>query len=376
MAKKKRKTRQRRKTEQENKLSQSSLQAETRASQYKGIVLTVFAAVFFLVALAMGLWYLSGEGRNPEDTLAFRVGEQDVYMDEVHFCVLQNVVNLGISTSDLEGVKTQDGVPAAEYYKQELFDMITNYKMEYQIAQKQGMKLSEKDKEIARRDAIKYLSGINSRVLRELGISQDCVISVFEEQMLAKRLEDQVTADVSAEKQQFCTLYMMLFPKVEMDDSGTVKTEADGKTPQLLSQEDISKRKEDADAAYAALLEGAEVEAVAAQYGVEEYSGEERNLADSFGDPFSTYAKTLKEGEYSPVLETESCYAILKMITENNEELAEQVLSHYEADIKKESLESEREKWREELGIVDGPKDIREAWKKLSLFDFAQYVEE
>ena len=68
------------------------------------------------------------------------------------------------------------------------------------------------------------------------------------------------------------------------------------------------------------------------------YSGEESNTPESFGEPFTEYAQSLKDGECSPVLETESCYAILKMITVNDEEIADQIMQHYRAEMEEEAV--------------------------------------
>lgn len=340
----------------------------------KEIVSTVVVVVVMLVLAAIGLWMLSGEGNKPSDKLAFTVGEEEVYLDEVNFCILQNVVNLGITTDMLNNTETKDGSSAAEYYKQEILELITDYKVEYMTAKQQGIALTEEEEKSVRSDAVQFMGSINGGVLKELGITQDMVIKVYKQRYLAKRLEDAVTAELEPEEQNYCTMYMMLFPKVEMEESGDYKRQEDGKTPIMLSEMDIDKRKQDADAAHQELIDGADIEEVAEKYGVVAYSGEESNLSGSFGEPFSEYAESLKEGEYSPVLETESCYAILKMVTENNEELAEQILGYYNADVAKDKVEEEKKQWYEEAGI-EGPKFNGSVWEKVSLYDFTQYVE-
>ena len=342
--------------------------------RHKEIVSTVVVVAVMLVLAAIGLWMLSGEGNKPSDKLAFTVGEEEVYLDEINFCILQNVVNLGITTDMLNNTKTGDGGSAAEYYKQEILELITDYKVEYMTAKQQGLVITEEEERSVRSDAVQFMGSINGGVLNELGISQDMVIEVYQQRYLAKKLEDTVTEDIEAEEQNFCTMYMLLFPKVEMEENGDYKRQKDGETPIMLSEEDIAKRKEDADAAHQELIDGADIEEVAGKYGVAAYSGEESNLSGSFGEPFSQYAESLKKGEYSPVLETESCYAILKMVTENNEELAEQILGYYNADVIKDKVEEEKKRWYEEAGI-EGPKLNGNIWEKISLYDFTQYVE-
>lgn len=340
----------------------------------KETISTIVIIVIMVVLVAAGLWVLSGEGNKPSDKLVFTVGNEEVYLDEINLCILQNVVNLGITTDMLNNTTAEDRNSAAEHYKQEILELITDYKVEYITAKQQGLAITEEEEQSVRSDAVRFMGKLNGSVLSELGITQNMVIEVYRQRYLAKKLENTVTEAIETEEQNFCTMYMLLFPKVEMEEDGDYKRQTDGETPVMLSEEDMNKRKQDADSAYQELKDGAEIEEVAEKYGVAAYSGEESNLTGSFGDPFFKYAESLKEGEYSPVLETESCYVILKMVNANNEELAEQILSYYNADVAKEKIEEEKRRWYEEAGI-EGPVFNGNVWEKVSLYDFTQYVE-
>lgn len=367
---------------QSNKKQDSKKVTETADKQrsseerkrHKEIVSTVIVVVIMLALAAAGLWMLSGEGNKPSDKLVFTVGEEEVYLDEVNLCILQNVVNLGFTTDVLNNTTAEDGTSSAEYYKKEILELITDYKVEYIIAKKQGLAITEEEEQSIRSDAVQFMGSISGSVLSRLGITQDRVIEVYTQRYLAKKLEDTVTEDIETEQQKYCTMYLLLFPKVEMDENGDYKRQEDGETPIILSEEDLEKCKQDADAAYQELIDGAEIETVAEKYGVTAYSGEESNLSGSFGEPFSQYAESLKEGEYSPVLETESCYAILKMVTENNGDLAEQILGYYNADVAKEKIAEEKKRWYKEAEVEE-PKFSGSIWEKVSLYDFTQYVE-
>lgn len=364
---------------QSNKKQSSEAVEKQRSSEAdkrrREIISTIVVIAVLLILAAGGLWVLSGEGNKPSDKLAFTVGEEEVYLDEVHLCILQNVMNLGITTDLLNNTKVDDGTSAAEYYKQEILELISDYKVEYITAKKQGLAITEEEEQSVRSDAVQFMGSINGSVLSQLGITQDMVIEVYKQRYLAKKLEDTVTGDIETEEQRFCTMYMMLFPKVEMGEDGDYIRQEDGETPIMLSEEEIDKSRQDAEAAYQELIDGAELKTVADKYGVTAYSGEESNLSGSFGEPFSQYAESLKDGEYSPVLETESCYAILKMITANNAELAEQIMSYYKADVAKEKIAEEKKRWYEEAGI-ESPKLNGSIWEKVSLYDFTQYAED
>ena len=114
------------------------------------------------------------------------------------------------------------------------------------------------------------------------------------------------------------------------------------------------------------------MESIAEKYGVTTYSAEESNTPDSFGEPFNEYAESLSQDEYSPVIETESCYAIVKMINENNEEISEQIMTYYKADLEDELWEEKLSSWYEEMGVTDAPVFNGKVWDKISLYDYVQ----
>ena len=348
---------------------------EERKNRRKRFVM--MAAVLFVAAVAfvLVLWKISGESDTPSKSEAFQIGEDVVYMDEVNFCIFQNVVNLGIDTEVLS-VTANDGSSADAYYKQEIMDMITDYKVEARIAAKEGLSLSKEDEQTVQNDVASLMEKIDGRILRELGITQELITDIYEQRYLARKLEQTVTKDLEMEDITFCTMYMLLFPKVEMDENGDYIKETDSDAPVMLSEEEIAKRKEDAEAAYKELQEGTDIAKLAKKYGVEDYSGEQQNTPESFGESFEEYAKNLKEGEYSPVIDTPSCYAILEMITPNNEELAEQISGYYRSDLEKEAIEKNKTKWYEEAGVSEEVVKTYKAWDKVTFYDFVKYVEE
>ena len=334
------------------------------------VVLFVAAAVFVLV-----LWKVSGESENPSKNAAFQIGEDVVYMDEVNFCIFQNAVNLGIDTEALSAT-AKDGSSADAYYKQEIMDMITDYKVEARIAAKEGLSLSKEDEQTVQNDVASLMEKIDGRILRELGITHELITDVYEQRYLARKLEQTVTEELEMEDVTYCTMYMLLFPKIKMNENGDYVKEDDSDTPVMLSEEEIAKRKEDAEAAYKELREGTDIAKLAKKYGVEDYSGEQQNTPESFGEFFEEYAKKLKEGEYSPVIDTPSCYAILEMVTPNNEELAEQITNYYRSDLEKETIEKNKTKWYEEAGVSEEMIKTCKAWDKVTFYDFVKYVEE
>lgn len=349
---------------------------ETHNGRKKRLVWIVLVAVLLIILAVVGIWRLSQTGKEPASQLVFTVGQEEVYLDEVNLYILQNVVNFGLTADYLENTTVEDGSKASEYYKQQILELIRNYKVEYSIAKKQGIVLSEEEEKSVRSDVVQFMGSINGTILNRLGITQDCVTEVYKQRYLVKKLEDSVRNEVTVEHQNYATIYKLFFPKIEMTEDGDYVRQEDGETPVLLSEEMIAQRRQDADEAYKELSDGAQIEELAEKYGVSAYSGEESNLTGSFGEPFSQYVESLKENEYSPVIETESCYVILKMVEVNNQDLADQIMSYYKADLEEEKIAEKKVEWYKEIGVSEEPDFAGSIWKDISLYDFTGYVEE
>ncbi|MBR1598752.1 MAG: hypothetical protein IJ661_07580 [Lachnospiraceae bacterium] len=373
------------------KKKRAGVRTENRASERelekkdikKEMVITVVVLVCAFIAIAIGLVALFHMEHTAYDTVVFKVGDEKVRKDEINFLMLQNAVDLGISEDKLNITLGQyislDADSADEYYKNEIAKMIMDYKVECLIAKKQGISLSKDEEDAARKDATRYLSIINARVLNEIGVTRDRVIDIYEQRSLANKLLEETKKEIHVEDEdidkRFASVYIMLFPKVETTDDGDYVREEDGETPIMLSDEEINKQKENAYSAYKELTEeGADIEELARKYNIEAFSGMEYNLVDSFADPFLDYIKKLKEGEYSEVIEESSFYGIVKMVSENNEEISNQIMKQYNEDMVKEELEKRLDGWYEELGISKDPVFVGSAWDKITFYDFTKYV--
>lgn len=342
--------------------------------QNKGKFIFIAALVGILV-IGIGVCLYRKAEQESSKKEVFRIGDKTVYLDEVNYYLLQSVTELGLTADELEQL-TQEDADTQEHYKSEVLQVIVKDKVEAAVAGQQGITLTEEEETAIAKDAVAYMGTVNGSALRNLGITKECIATVYTEKYLAQLLEKSVTDEIEVEQDNFCTMYQMFFPKVEMTEDGDYARQDDGVTPILLPDEQIAKAGEDAEAAHKALEAGEEPDEVAKRYGVDVYSGEAGNLSGSFEEPFLEYARSLKEGECSPVIDMSSCYVILKMMQENDEETAEQILGYYRLDLEQEAIEEKRTQWYQEMGVGEEPDFIGNTWKKLSLYDFVKYVEE
>ena len=347
--------------------------AEKKIKKRETFIFVSAAVVLLAVAIA-GMLMLFHKDHSAYDTVVFKVGDEKVRLDEVNLCILQNVTNLGITQETLD-MAIENGKNADSYYKQEILELIMNYKVENMIADRQGITLTDGEEKQIKNDALEYYGKINARVFGELGITKDRVVEFYRQRYIAHKLETSQSFDIDVEDDQFATIYLMLFPKVKMSEDGNFETEEDGRTPVMLSDEEIAAQKEKADAAYKELTEDkAEVTAVAEKYGVDKYSSEKSDFVSNFDETFSKYVKDLSDGQYSKVFDIESCYCIIKMINSNNKEKADQIMTAYKSDKKKEELKKQINLWYQELGIAKEPEFTGHDWERITLYDFVQYA--
>ena len=349
-------------------MRQQNNKQENITQQKKGRYILLLVVIGVLAAGGL-LWYYAVRENDPAHTAVLRIGEEVVYLDELNFNILQNIdsmeLDMEADTSDLE-----------DQYKEDLLHMVMDYRVEAMVAQQQGITLTEEEQSTIRQDAVAFMGTVDGSALRKLGITQECIMRIYTNRYLAHALEEEATSDLEVEPQNFCTLYVMFFPKIQMDEQGDYIRQEDGETPVMLSEELIAQRKKDAEDARAALLDGKDAEEVARQYGVEAYSSEQSNLAGSFEESINGYAESLHEGECSPVLELSSCFLIVDMLEENDAEKAEEILNYYRSDQEKEIIGEKRKAWYQETGVSEEPDLVGNTWKKISLYDFTQYGEE
>ncbi len=355
--------------EQQHKNQAKKTQGKNKLAEN---IITALVLVVVLVVAVFGLWKLSGEDKKPSKVLVFTIGNEEVYQDEVNLCIIQNTIDLGVSAGHLDTATAEDGTLAADYYKQQILDVIMDYKVEYMVAKEQGLTLTEQEEKEVLLDVVEYMSKVDARVLNRWGVTQELIEEVYKQRYLARKLEIEMLEEVDVDEVKYCTIYLMLFPKVEMNEDGSYVTEADGETPVMLAEDVIAQRKKDAEAALEELKAGGEPAEIAKKYGVEAYSGVENNTPDSFGEPFSDYAKKLKDGECTAVLDIESCYAVMQMVDSNNEKLADEIKEYYQADMKAEALEEKRIEWYKQVNVGQEPVFEGKIWEKISLYDYVQ----
>lgn len=337
----------------------------------KKVVVAICVVCVILVGIVIGICVANRPVSDYAKTKAFSVGDESVYMDEVNFCILQTLEEYTITESMLEATN-EEGQLGEQYYKNQIQKMIVNYKVENQIAREEGITLSEEEEKDLKKRVADISNLIRGSALKEYGISLDCITSIFRQQYIAQKLEAQIIEDLEIEECNYCTMYLMLFPKVAMLEDGTIQTQDDGKTPQMLSDSELEEQKQNADAALEELNAGADIYEVARKYGVENFSDEQSNMSDNFDEPFISYAKKLKEGELSSVIDTPSCYVILKMMKENDEEIQNQLIEQYRTELGKETIEQKRNTWYEKIGVnLESMKNER-AWEKLTLYDYSK----
>ena len=292
--------------------------------------------------------------KSNSETVLFEYDGQKVYLDEawVYAKTIQSQYEswYGSSIWDYE-VNDEDGNPTTmeELTKKDMITQIKMVKFLSTEAEKQGLSLTDEEKETAKTNAESFMSSVGEDDLEQTGITEDTMIKVYEENTLASKYHDQIVEEgnitVSDEEARQYKTYNLLFETFDYDDDGN-KVEYSAKKK--------AAQKKKAEEALARIRAGEDdLEALAEEYGADKSS------EYTFGDDETTVAEyreaamKLKDNEVSDIVESEFGYHIIKMLDSNDKEATEE---------KKEELldEKETEYFTEKYGELT--KDLEAKW--------------
>lgn len=222
----------------------------------------------------------------------------------------------------------EDGTTNAEYFKEELFNDLKMRKVVVLEAEKAGITLSDEEKDICQENAESYIDSITEETKELTGITVDTLAeyerdyAIYEKYEASIAEKENITVDEEALRQS--DLFVLSFETVEYNDDGEAE-EFDAK-----KKAEVKKK---ADAAYKLLEEGKTMEEVAEANDMDPEEcmwvmgkTAEEDQDEYYDEAFEKAAFSLKEGEYSKVVEGMDGYYIIQMSSLNNEEQTESAI--------------------------------------------------
>lgn len=184
-----------------------------------------------------------------------------------------------------------------------------------------GIVLSDEELSEAENRAKEFYDGLTEKDIADTEITEELAKQVITENMLAKKVYDQVLSDydfeISDEEARMTTFYDMVFECYELKKDGSVEEYTPEKKAVQLER---------ANEALSSLAqeEGVSYENIDNKYNLEyssSYTMSKNQMIEEYGNSVAGLILELSDGEVSTVIETPYGYHIFKMLDFDDEEL-------------------------------------------------------
>lgn len=272
----------------------------------------------------------------------------------------------------------EDGVTYAESFKEDLIDEMKMMKVIALEAEADGVTLTEEELQTCKDTAAEYISTIEEETREKTGINEE-VFAEFEAdyaiyEKYKTELLSKETIVIDRESVRQSDLFVLYFPTVEYTEEGE----------EIIYEDDVKADvKKEAQEAYAMLESGKTMEQTAeandmdpeecmmvAGKTAEEYQDEYYDAA------FEEAAFSLKEGEYSEVVEGIDGYYIIQMVSLENTEETDAAVESAEAEAGEAAFDPMLEEMMAKYEVTMNEKNWEEISFKAEIYFVAEDDEE
>lgn len=307
--------------------------------------------VFLLMAVC--LISVSGCGKKEEETtetVVYKYGGANITYGEFYIYAktveedYQKTYGNGIWSLELD---SDDGTSTVkEITIQDLISDINRVKVLVSQAEDMKVALSDNEKAEAENTAEKFFNGLTEKDKKASELTQEIVVQVVEENMLAKKVYDAKIAEydfeISEEEARMTTFYDMVFECYSVKEDGSVEEYTEEKKATQLER---------ANDALSSIAQGEDnigydeiVEKYNLQYSAI-YTMSKTEMIEEYGESVADKLLALTDGEVSVVIESAYGYHIFQMIRSNDEDLTKKNKEEIIARKQKEYFSSVYEEW-------------------------------
>lgn len=204
-----------------------------------------------------------------------------------------------------------------------------------------------------------FYKGLTDKDLKDTELTKQIISGVMEENILAKKVYDQVLSDydfeISDEEARMITFYDLVFECYSIEKDGSVKEYTEEKKALQLERanEALESLAQD---------EGISYNDIVDKYNLSyssEYTMSKAELIEEYGEAVANNILALSDGEISVVIETQYGYHLFKMIESSNEELTKENKRQIIASKQKEYFNGVYSDWLKEYDShFDASKDV------------------
>ncbi len=288
----------------------------------------ILSACFFVLCLLMCTACGKKVENEAEELVLYHFGENDITYGE-YYIYAKTVEedyrqSYGNGVWELELKVNDENRTVRDITIEDIIEDINRVKVLAEHAADYSITLSDSEMAEIENRAEEFYGGLTDKDIKETEITKDIVNKVITDNMLAKKVYDQVLTDydfeISDEEARMITFYDMAFECYSIEKDGSVKEYTDEKKALQL---------EKANEALSSLAqeEGTTYDDIVNRYGLEyssEYTMSKSELIEEYGESVANKILELSNGEVSVVIETQYGYNIFKMIDSSNEELTKE----------------------------------------------------
>ena len=318
--------------------------------------------------------YTQEEAQNIE---VLKIGDEIISLDEIYLYTLQYLYTYKIDQ------KTAG--QSVEEHKARIISQLRQEEIKYQVAKSKDIELTEKELEELKRITDNYYKTFGEEFFERYGISQETIENLFIKQKFITELQNRSVLELQdvykkdAEKKyediNFYEMYYILFPTVEFDNQDLSKKDENNQYISI-SKEEKEKQLELAKEAHAKALAGTDMEQLAKEYKVEQYSGSQMGYQDAFSEKLNQLTADMKTGDISDVYEDELGYMVVKMINDNDNEYKNYFMEAYAQTKANDEAVNLEQFWLSQIEIDERGDMIGDVWEKFNIEPIAKYLEE
>lgn len=307
----------------------------------------------------------ASNGKDPADVLVLKVGDDEVYLNEVNYYALAFLSSMGVADgTDLSTYFSEQYPTMDEAYKAQLLMQIRQSKILYLKAVEEGITLSEDEVAEVDTEADKFMENYDKDKQEKFGLDKELLTHVFTQIYMIRKLESQLASGVEqSETVSYGTIEKLVFLRVKIDESGNAVTDADGNY-EYLSEEEQAEKKAQAEEALTKLKNGESADDLIAEYDLAATSGTTHAATDSLKESYG-----LSDGEVSDVIESDYGYTIIKVVALEDQDYTDSVNSYYQNSATQEAVKNQEQEWFDAFEISDDDVET-DVWKAFSLQEF------
>lgn len=300
-------------------------------------------------------------GKDPSKVLVMKVGEQEIYLNEVNYYALSVVESMGITKgTDMSEEYNATYPTLDDAVKAQLLLQIRQTAILYQKAQEQEITLDDSQKQEVEELVSQYKEKYDADTLKAYGIDDVLLTEMYTRYKMIRTLEAQLASELTAsETEEYGTIETLAFLTVMVDGSGNAVTDEDGNY-QYLTDAEKSQKKIQAEEALEKAKNGESFEDLIEEYGLASTSGTTHATTASLQ---STYQ--LQNGEISEVLEEDFGYVIVHMVAQKDEDYTA-IVKEYNSN---QAVQDQENAWFDNFVISEDDLET-DVWNAFTFQDF------